>query len=128
MSVSSPSKPRSRSVSVARRPASEAPTTTMRRSMASLFNRNRAGRALPHGLVHARAQIVRWRLVQDVQHAVVADLEHLRRRLHAESMEVACAQIDDDFHDGPSQAASVWPLEPRCEEVTLPRLLKSSIA
>src|SRR5262247_159142 len=102
MSVSSPSKPRSRSVSVARSPASDAPTTTMRRTIvASPFNRDRAGWALPHGPIHARAQTVRWRLDQDVQYAVVANLEHLRRGLHTESVEVACAQIDNDFHDAP---------------------------
>src|SRR5262249_41240275 len=49
--------------------------------------------------VHLCAQTVWWRLVQDVQETVVADLEHLRRRFHAEPMEVANVHIDNDFHD-----------------------------
>ena len=73
----------------------------MQHGSCSLFDRNRARWTLPHGLVHLRAQTLRRRLVQDVQCAVVANLEHLRRRLHAEPVEVACAQIDNDLHDVP---------------------------
>src|SRR5688572_21648181 len=55
----------------------------------SLFDRNRSRWTLAHGLVHFRAQTWVGRLVQDVQFAVVADLEHLWRRLHAEPVEIA---------------------------------------
>ena len=71
----------------------------MQHGSGSLFDRNRARWTLPHGPVHLRAQTVRRRLLQDVQYAVVADLEYFRRCLHAEPMEVAYAQIDNDFHD-----------------------------
>ena len=64
----------------------------------SLFDRNRSRRTLSHSSVHFRAQTLFWRLVQDVQCAVVANLEHLRRCLHAEPVEIANAEIYNDLH------------------------------
>jgi hypothetical protein len=43
----------------------------------SLLDGDRTSRALPYGLVHLGAQILWWRLVQDMQLPVVADLEDL---------------------------------------------------
>ena len=50
-----------------------------------------------HSRVHLGAQTLWWRLVQDVQFTVVTNLEHLRRRLHADAVEIAQAQIYNDF-------------------------------
>jgi hypothetical protein len=64
----------------------------------SFFDRDRSGWTLAHSLVHFRAQALFGRFDQDVQHAIVANLEHFGRRLHAETVEVARVQIYNDSH------------------------------
>jgi hypothetical protein len=55
----------------------------------SVFNRDCARGTLPYGLVHLGTQTLGGRLVQDVQRAVVTNLEYFRRRLHAQPVEIA---------------------------------------
>src|SRR5262245_51811319 len=96
------STPRRRSASTARRPPSEAPTTTIgswgANRPASGFDLDRAGRALSLGALDLRAECLRGRLVQDVEESVVPDLEDFRGRFRAEPVALADIEIDNNFH------------------------------
>ena len=65
----------------------------------SFLNRDRPRRTLAHGLFHLRPHVFRWRFDQDLQHAVVVDLEYLRRRLDTEAVEVALTHVHNDLHE-----------------------------
>src|SRR5258706_501325 len=106
--VSSPAKPSSRSVSAARRPASEAPTTTIRPFLRSLDTGARrlldqdgldwAGRGGP-----ADALALELGGPRRVRQGLLAmDLEHLRGEERTLRIALAAVEVDDDLHPGHS--------------------------
>src|SRR5262245_26018812 len=119
--TSRPSYPCVRSSSAARKPASEAPTTTIVRSVTAVarggagsgllglgvllvgavVDRDRLLRAPAHGLLDLGPQLLGRVFVEDVEEVVVSHLEHFRRGSHAEGVALAEVEVDDDTH-GPN--------------------------
>src|SRR6266536_6384116 len=100
MSVTDPVKPARRAASTARRPASEAPTTTSRSTdmMASsiLDEGERLGRAAGHGGAHRfEVLVVDVAIGQQLQLAGVGDLEDRRRQRLAHAEADALHSVDD---------------------------------
>src|SRR3954469_5740774 len=96
--VSMPSKPSRRSASAARRPASEAPTTAIERSVVrgSALDGDGAGRADASRLFDLGAKLLARLLVEHVEIAVVAHLEDFGGGCHAQG--VALAQVEVHVH------------------------------
>src|SRR5687768_17809430 len=89
---------------------------TIRRTVraTSLLNRDRPRRTLAHGFFYLCPQIFRWRFDQDLQRAVVVDLEYLRGRLHTEAVEVANAHVHNDLHGVQPYHGAQQPPETGC--------------
>src|SRR5262249_52874362 len=106
--VSSPAKPSSRSASAARRPASEAPTMTIRPSLRSrhiggclLLDQDGLYRAGCGGAADAPAFVLGGE--RRVQQGLLAlQLEHLRGEKRALRIALAAIEVDDDLHPGHS--------------------------
>src|SRR5262249_27576228 len=104
--VSSPAKPSSRKVSAARRPASDAPTMTIRpflrlRGIVSrlLLDQDGLHRASRGGPADALALVLGGE--RDVQQGLLAmHLEHSRGEERALRIALAAVEVDDDLHPG----------------------------
>jgi hypothetical protein len=66
--------------------------------MPSINDRDGSLGASPDGGFHLRAQFLRWLLLENVEEVVVAHLEDLRGRSHAESIGFTQIEIDDNSH------------------------------
>ena len=73
----------------------------------SVLDRDGLLRAAADRLLHLRAALLRWVLVEHVEEVVVPDLEHLRRDVHAHRVALTQVEVHDDPHaHSPSLARS----------------------
>lgn len=70
----------------------------------SLFDGDGTSWTLSRRPAHLLAKSVRWRLVQNLEHTVIANLEDLRCGVYTVSMEITDVKIHNNLH-----VSSSWP-------------------
>src|SRR3954469_3631149 len=78
-----------------------------------------AGRAELGCLLHLLAQLLAGLLLEEVEEAVVADLEHLRRDTRARAGADAAVVVDDDLHRVPLSLGRTEPVGLGCRDVAV---------